>query len=437
MRLVVAASLSGAVLEWYDWFLYGSAAALVFGQLFFPNFSPLAGTLASFATFAAGFVARPLGGIVFGHFGDRLGRKGALIVTMLVMGLGTAAVGLLPTYNSIGIWAPILLVTLRIVQGIAIGGEWGGAALLAVEYAPEGKRGFYGSFPQLGVPAGLLIATGIFALFASLPEEQFLAWGWRIPFLFSALLVAVGLFVRTRIEETPVFTQMVESDPEEEEGTLPIVEVVRTAPKDILIALGSRPANDVSYYISNVFVLAYATDQLGLSANTILTGVFLAAAVSLVSIPAFGALSDRLGRRPVFMGGAAFFILFAFPLFWSIESRQIAFIWPAIILWLAVGHGATYAPMAAFITERFGTRTRYSGASLGYQLSSALIGGPSPFVATALLAWAGHYWPVAVYVMVLGLITFVTVYLASETAHRPLITDEPAQPGEPAQRGAT
>ncbi|WHY74513.1 MFS transporter [Fictibacillus enclensis] len=417
MRQVATASLIGSAIEWYDWFLYGTAAALVFNTLFFPDYDPLVGTLLAFATFGAGFFARPLGGIIFGYYGDKLGRKTTLIICLLLMGFGTFFIGFLPSYEQIGVWAPILLLFLRVVQGIAVGGEWGGAVLLAIEHAPENKRGFYGSFPQMGVPVGLLLSTVVFSAFSALPRDQFLAWGWRIPFLLSILLVATGLFIRLKVMETPAFLQAKEAGNQIKN---PLKEVWKTSKKDIFIALGSRFANDASYYISNVFVLLYATQYLSLDKTLFLTGVSVGAAVELFTIPLFGALSDKVGRRPVFMAGSLFFVLFSFPFFWLVETQNMLLIWIALVLWIAVGHGATFAPMSAFIAERFDTKTRYTGSSISYQLSGMLIGGPTPFIATALLSWSGHYWPIALFMIILGVISFVSIFVASETYRKDL-----------------
>lgn len=435
IKKVALASFIGTTIEWYDFFIYGTAAALVFNQLFFPNFSPLAGTLAAFATFAVGFFARPVGGIIFGHFGDRIGRKTMLILTIMIMGFGTVLIGCLPTYGAIGVWAPILLVALRIFQGIGLGGEWGGAVLMAVEHSPANRRGFYGSWPQTGVPAGLLLSSGVFAIFSSLPEEQFLAWGWRMPFLLSATLILVGLFIRLRISETPAFTQVRETSTE---ARLPIVEVVRTQPKNVLLAIGARVCENASFYIFAVFVLAYATEQLNLSRQMVLTGTIIAAVVTFFTIPAFGALSDRVGRRPVYMGGAAFTALFAFPFFWLINTQVTILVWVALVLALAVGYAAQYGPQASFLPELFNTRVRYSGVSIGSQVAAVFAGGLAPLIATALLAWAsGNPWPVSVYLIGLALITFVAVYLATETFRVDLSEEWPRKQHIAADKSAT
>ena len=424
----------GAMIEWYDFFLYGLAAAVVFNQLFFPSETPLAGTLTAFATFGVGFFFRPVGGMIFGHYGDKIGRKAILVLTLLIMGIATFLIGLLPTYDTIGILAPILLVVLRICQGIGVGGEWGGAALMVVEHAPDDRRGFFGSWPQMGSSAGNLLAAGSFAAVSSLPEEQFLTWGWRIPFLLSAILIAVELFIRLKISETPAFQQMKEAGTE---ARMPLLDAVRTYPKSILLVIGMRFSENACGYIFSVFVLSYVTQQLGLSSSVAYAGVMIAAAVQFFISPVYGALSDRVGRRPVYMFGAGFLVLLAFPFFWLLNTGVAVVIWLAIVLGFAVGNGAMFATQPAFFSELFGTNVRYSGVSLGYQVSAVFAGGLAPFIATALLAWADSYWPVALYIMVVSLISFVSVYLATETFRGELteeLSREPAaEAGEAGQ----
>jgi metabolite-proton symporter len=411
---VAVASFVGTTIEWYDFFLYGTASALIFGRLFFPNYDPLTGTLASFGTYAVGFAARPIGGIVCGHFGDRIGRRSMLVMTLLIMGIATFLIGVLPTHSQIGIWAPILLVVLRIAQGFGVGGEWGGAVLMAVEHSPRGKRGFYGSWPQIGVPAGLLLSTGVFALISKLPEEALLSWGWRVAFLLSIVLIVVGLFVRLAVVESPVFAEIKQTGGE---ARLPILDAVRHHPKNVVLAMGARLAENGAFYLFTVFVLTYATRRAGFHSSTVLMAVALAAVIELVAIPAYGALSDRVGRRPVYLFGAIVVGLFAFPFFWLIDSGRESLLVVAVVTPLVLGHAAMYGPQASFFSELFGTRVRYSGASLGYQLSSVIAGGLSPLIATDLLRRTGQYWPIAIYIIGLAVITAASVYWAAETAH--------------------
>jgi MFS transporter, MHS family, shikimate and dehydroshikimate transport protein len=415
IRLVALASLVGTTIEWYDFFLYGTAAALVFNRLYFPTFDPLAGTLAAFGTYAVGFIARPIGGIIIGHYGDRIGRKSMLVLTLTIMGVATFAIGLLPTYDQIGPWAAVCLVALRLAQGFGVGGEWGGAVLMAVEHAPANARGFYGSLPQMGVPAGLLVSTAVFAQFARLPQDQFLSWGWRVPFLVSIALVGVGLVIRLRILETPLFLRMKET---RSETRRPVVEVLRNHRKEVLVAMGLRLAENGAFYIYTVFVLVYGTQRAGLSRQTLLNGILIGAAAALAAIPFCGSLSDRFGRRPVYLFGACVTALFAYPLFWLLDTGSAPLVWLALFVALVFAHSPMYGPQAAFLSELFGTRVRYSGASLGSQLASVIAGGLSPFIATALLPYGRG--ALASYVIAMALVTIVTVIVAPETRELPI-----------------
>jgi metabolite-proton symporter len=415
IRKVAIASFIGTTIEWYDFFLYGTASALVFGKLFFPKYDAMTGAMASYGTYAVGFLARPIGGIVCGHFGDRIGRKSMLIFTLSLMGVATALIGLLPTYNEIGVWAPALLIALRIAQGFAVGGEWGGAVLMAVEHSPKGKRGFYGSWPQVGVPVGLLLSTGVFAMISKLPEEILFSWGWRVAFLLSVLLVGVGLYVRLAMTEPPAFAEIKRTG---SESKAPILDVVRQHPKNVALAMGARVAENGAFYLYTVFILTYATQpQIGFSRSPILNAIALTAVIEIFAIPTYGWLSDKLGRRPVYLFGAIFTGLFAFPFFWLVETSKVSLMTLAVVVALVGGHSAMYGPQASFFSELFGTRVRYSGASLGYQLASAVAGGLSPLIATAMLQRTGVSWPIALFVVGLAAVTTVSVFLSAETAH--------------------
>ncbi|MCB1078977.1 MAG: MHS family MFS transporter [Verrucomicrobiae bacterium] len=420
VRRVVVASFIGTTIEWYDFFLYGTAAALVFPEIFFPNSDPQIGTIQAFATYAVGFFARPVGGVVFSHYGDRLGRKSVLVLTLMLMGVATFLIGLLPTYASAGIWAPALLVALRFVQGFGVGGEWGGAVLMAVEHGHEGKRGLHASWVQAGVPIGLLLANGVFATVDHLmPDEAFRAWGWRIPFLLGIFLLGIGLFIRMKIMESPLFEKMTR---EKRQAKVPVLEVIRKHPKNVLLAMGMRFSENASFYIITVIALSYAFDWLKVPRETVYTGVLLGSAVQFFAIPFFGALSDRLGRRPVYLTGAAIMLGYPFLFFAMLDSRVAWVMWLAITLGLVV-HAMMYAPQAAFFSELFGTNVRYSGASLGYQLASPFSGGLAPVIAASLLArFEGQSWPVSAYLVAMGIITLTSVWLAAET-HRHSLED--------------
>jgi metabolite-proton symporter len=413
---VALASLIGTSIEWYDYFLYGTAAALVFNKLFFPNFDPLVGTILAFATFSVGFLARPIGGIVFGHFGDKIGRKKMLYLTLIIMGLATAIIGVLPTYNTIGIWAPILLVTMRLAQGFGLGGEWGGAVLMAVEHAPANRRGFYGSWPQLGAFIGLLLSTFVFRMVSKMSDAHFLTWGWRVPFLLSFILVAVGIWIRMTIAESPVFEKLKE---QKQEAKMPIIEAITKHPKNIFIAMGVRFAENGLFYVFTVFSLTYISTYLKVPRVVGLNGLLWAAAIAIFTCAGWGALSDKVGRRPVYMWGAVFCGIMAFPFFWMLGTREPWIIAMAIVIPVTLGHAAMYGPQASFLSEMFSARVRYSGASLGYQLASIFAGGLSPLVATYILAKGvasgKAYTYIAYYMIGLVIITAVSVFLAKET----------------------
>lgn len=439
---IVAASLIGTTIEWYDFFLYGSAAALVFNKLFFPDSDPLVGTLLSFLTYAVGFAARPIGALVFGHYGDRLGRKKLLVLSLLMMGGATFAIGLLPTHATVGAAAPVLLTVLRLVQGFALGGEWGGAVLLVSEHGDAGRRGFWASWPQTGAPAGQLLATGVLsALTAVMPDSAFEAWGWRIPFLLSGVLVVVGLWIRLSVDESPLFKAALARAEERKAAAgatekLPVVAVLRHHWRDVLIAMGARMAENISYYVITAFILVYATTAADLSKQTALNAVLIASAVHFAVIPMWGALSDRVGRRPVYLVGAVGVGLWMFPFFALIDTRSFGSLLLAVTVGL-IFHGAMYAPQAAFFSEMFATRMRYSGASIGAQFSSVAAGAPAPLIATALLADYDSSTPIALYVIAAVLITVLAVTCAKETRHRDLAgiepdTDRAAPAGVPA-----
>lgn len=430
MLRIAGTCFIGTAIEWYDFFVYGLAAALVFGPLFFPEFSSVAGTLAAFGTFAVGFVARPLGGAVMGHFGDRIGRKSMLIASLMVMGVATVLIGLLPTYAVIGGWAPVLLVALRFVQGIGVGGEWGGAVLVSVEHAPKHRRGFYGSFPQMGVPAGIIMANLVFlGLAAVLTDEQFAAWGWRVPFLFSAALVAIGLYARLKLEESPIFAQAKAKDVP---ARMPLVALVRDHWRRLLLASIAFMSSSMIGYIVLVYALSYGTGVLEVSRSTMLVVVLLSAVVQLVATPLLAGLSDRVGRRRVFIAGALTSALWAAPMFLMLDTRNPLVMTVALCVAVVFLSGM-YGPQAAIASELFPTEVRYSGASLGYQFSSILGGGFAPMIATALFAATGTSLSAAVYIAVFCLASLLAIVFAPET-HRVSLTAEVG--ARPATRSA-
>ncbi|MBV9932330.1 MAG: MHS family MFS transporter [Alphaproteobacteria bacterium] len=411
LKRVVLASLIGTTIEWYDFFLYNYAAALVFNRLFFPRFDPAIGTLLAFTTYALGFVARPVGGIVFGHFGDRIGRKRLLMVSLVLMGLSTTLIGFLPTYQQVGIWAPLALVALRLVQGFAVGGEWGGAVLLAAEHADARRRGFWASWPQAGVPAGNLIAVGVLALIAAVQSDAaFADWGWRVPFLLSLVLVAIGWWIRTSVAESPAF----EAEAGEAPPKLPALDVLREQPRAMATGAGLRLGENISYYIITAYSVVYLTETQHLSRSSALNATLLGAAIHFVIIPLLGRLSDRVGRRPVYAFGGLGLAVFSFAFLPMLASGEMAVIVVAITVALIL-HGAMYGPQAAFITELFPTRYRYSGVSIAYQLTSILAGSLAPIVAIWLYQQTRSTLAVSAYVGLACAISGVTALLASET----------------------
>jgi len=407
------ASAVGSALEWYDFFIYGTASALVFGELFFPKYDTTVGTLAAYATFGVGFIARPFGGLFFGHFGDRLGRKPILVITLLLVGGGTFLIGLLPTYDQIGVWAPILLLLMRLLQGFGAGAEYGGAVIFAVEYAPPGRRGLFGSFAPMGVTIGNLIAAGVFYLVTLLSKDQLLAWGWRIPFLISVLLLGVGLYIRAKVQETPVFAAVGDKRPPLK---APAIEALRRHPRNFLVVIGARLAENGLGYLLPVFGLSYVINTLHVPRGTAIGAVMLGNAAEVFTVVFFAWLSDKIGRRPVYMGGALFSAAFAFPFFLMVGTRDPVMIALAFMLVMGIGSGAMFGPQAAYFAEMFGPRLRYSGFAFARELGSILAGGPSPFIAALLVGiMAGAPWGVACYVILLSLITALAIWWGPET----------------------
>lgn len=408
VRRATVASVVGTTIEWYDFFLYGTAAALVFPQLFFPGQVAFAGVLAAFGTQFVGFVARPIGAAIFGHFGDRIGRKTTLMATLFLMAFGTVLIGCLPTYQSIGVAAPVLLVLLRIIQGIGVGGEWGGSVLLSMEWGDQNRRGLSASWPQIGVPLGLVLSTGVVRITTAVTgTEGFAAYGWRIPFILSIILIGVGLFVRLRVIESPEFDEVRKSN---KVVRAPIVEVIRRQPKEILLSALVRTSEQAPFYLFITFVITYATKQLKLDSNSILDDTLIAAAIGLVSVPLFGRLSDRFGRRRVYGTGIVLTALFAFPYFGLLNTRDSLWVGVAVVVSLIL-HDIQYGPQAALIAESFDTDIRYTGAGLGYQLASVIAGGPAPLIAAALLASYGNSTSISLYIILCCVIAMAALIL--------------------------
>ncbi len=418
MRRILVASLVGSSIEWFDYFLYGTVAALVFNQLFFVNEDPTIGLLLSYASFALAFFIRPFGGVIFSHIGDRIGRKKTLVITLSLMGVATFGMGLLPTYQAVGIWAPILLITLRLVQGLGIGGEWGGALLLAVEYAPAEKRGLFGAIPQMGVTIGMLLGTVALSIMTLLPENAFMTWGWRIPFIFSALLVFFGLWIRKGIDETPSFKKVKESG---EVPKLPIVETLKNYWREVLIAVGAKVVETAPFYIFSTFVVSYATANLGFSRTATLTAVMIATIITTILIPFMGMLSDKIGRKKLFIGGTVGMALFAFPYFWLLQQKSVLL----LIVATVIGLGVIWAPITAVLgtmfSEIFDARIRYTGITLGYQIGAALAGGTAPLVATALLnRFNNSYVPVAIYIIFASVLSLAAIWAVKDRSNQKL-----------------
>ncbi len=404
LRKAVIASTIGTTIEWYDFFIYGTAAGLVLGKLYFPNEAPLAGTLAAFGTYFIGFVGRPIGAAIFGHYGDRIGRKGTLIATLLCMGIATFLIAFVPTYASIGIWGAVILTVLRMIQGIGVGGEWGGSVLLSMEWARHhGHRGLVASWPQFGVPAGLFLANLSILAFSTWSGDQFFTWGWRVPFALSIILVGIGLWIRLGILETPVFQRLLQTNRIEK---APITEVIKRQPREILLSAFLRTAEQAPFYIFTAFIFAYATGTLKMSRDFVLTAVLAASLVSFVTIPLSGHISDKIGRRNMYLIGAAVTGVFGFIYFGMVDTAIPALVFLAIVLSL-IPHDMQYGPQAALIAEAFTPRLRYSGASLGYQLASIIAGGPAPLIATWLFARYHTGNAIAVYIALCAVVSLI------------------------------
>ena len=426
-KKLLGAALIASSIEWYDFFIYATAAALVFGTLFFPNASPLVGVLLSFATFWAGFVARPIGGLVFGHLGDKIGRKPAVVTCLILMGSATFLIGVLPGAGTIGVAAPILLVTLRFLQGIAVGGQWGGIVLLLTENSASGKRGMAGTFGQMGVPFGVIFGNLAFlGVGALMSQEAFISWGWRLPFLFSAVLAPVVLYIQLKIEDTPVFQQLQERQ-EKQVVKAPLVEVLREHKRSVLLGAGLLFATNTFFYIGISGLLDYGTRELGLPRQQLLGVTLLTSLAGIFVIFFSGSWSDRLGRRPMILLGAGLLALWSFPFFWLIDTASIWLIALAGVIG-SVGQSMTYGPLAAYLSELFHPRVRYSGASLAYQLAAILVSGGTPFIMTALLAATGTSASVSVFLLAMSLCTFGSAYFLRETR-----TVEPTRTRTPAE----
>lgn len=423
LKRVLVASLVGSTIEWFDYFLYGTVAALVFNQLFFVTDDPAFGTLYAFAAFALAFLIRPFGGIIFSHIGDKIGRKRTLVLTLSLMGLATFLMGVLPTYQTIGIWAPVLLILLRLVQGLGLGGEWGGALLLAVEYAPKEKRGLFGSIPQMGVTLGMLMGTLALSVMTLLPDDAFLTWGWRVPFILSALLVVFGLWIRKGIDETPSFKKIQEKG---DVPKLPIADTIRYHWREVLIAIGAKVVETAPFYIFGTFIVSYATQNLDFSETNALNAVTIGTIATTILMPIMGAFSDKVGRKPLYIGGTIFMILYAFPYFWLLHQGSVAMLFLATVIGLGIIWAPITAVLGTMFSEIFSARVRYTGISLGYQIGAAVAGGTAPLIATALLIrFNNSYIPVALYIIFTAVISLIAVITVKDKRAEDLDADDP------------
>jgi metabolite-proton symporter len=412
----LVASLIGSSIEWFDFFLYGTLAALVFNKVFFPASDPTVGLLIAYASFALPYFIRPLGGIIFSHIGDKIGRKKTLVLTLSLMGSATVLIGLLPTYKTIGIWAPILLILLRLIQGLGIGGEWGGALLLAVEYAPKGRRGFFGSVPQMGVTIGVLLGTLAITAMNALSANQFMTWGWRLPFILSAVLVFIGLWIRKGINETPAFQ---EAKQKNNIAKVPLFDTFRNNWRSVVIAVGLKAGETAPFYIFSTFIIAYATGKLGFSSTPVLNAITIGTLVTTLAIPYMGSLSDRVGRKPLFIIGTIAIILYAFPYFYILSLGSTVWLTIATIIGLGILWAPVTAVLGTLFSEIFPTNVRYTGVTIGYQIGAALAGGTAPLIATALMNGFHNSWvPVAIYMMFIGVISLISIFSVRETKDR-------------------
>lgn len=428
-RLAGISSMVGTTIEWYDFFIYGAAAALIFNKLFFPNLDPLTGVLAAFATYAVGFIGRPLGGLVFGHFGDKIGRKSMLLLTLMLMGIPTVLIGLLPTYESIGYWAAIGLVILRFIQGMAMGGEWGGAVLMAVEHAPEGKKGFWGSLPQASTGGGLMLASIALGLVSLLPEQALFSWGWRIPFLASIILLVVGWYIRVKVPESPDFEKVKQ---QAEAVKVPALQVFKQHPKQLISIIVARAAENAWFYIASTFTLAYTTTQLGIARQEILFATICGAAVILVMTPLCGHLSDKVGQRNMFMFGLCVLALYCYPFFSMLNSKDPVLVWTAIVLAIGVVFPLMYAPQAQLFARQFPAEIRYSGISISVQLAGVVGGGLAPLIATKLLSvGGGSPYLIMLYIASMAVVAIIaTSFMPRDHRQQALATENNKQSGK-------